>query len=90
MEFEEGDGAFAFVVSGDATNQTVKMRPIKVTQIDGGEALIDEGLKAGEVVVVDGQYKLQDGSSVKAVEPTSSSATSPPKKFQHKTPDAKP
>ena len=63
------DGAFAFVVSGDTTNQTVKMRPIKVAQIDNGEALIDDGLKAGEVVVVDGQYKLQDGSKIRAAEP---------------------
>jgi multidrug efflux system membrane fusion protein len=64
------DGAFAFVVSTtDQTNHIAKMRPIKVAQIDNGEALIDDGLEAGETVVVDGQYKLQDGSRVKPAEP---------------------
>jgi multidrug efflux system membrane fusion protein len=56
------DGAFAFVIQED---QTVKMRPLKVAQIESGQALIDEGLKPGERVVVDGQYKLQPGSRVK-------------------------
>lgn len=59
------DGAFAFVIQED---QTVKMRPLKVAQIEGGVALIDEGLKPGERVVVDGQYKLQPGSHVKPAE----------------------
>jgi multidrug efflux system membrane fusion protein len=59
------DGAFAFVIQDD---QTVQMRPLKVAQIEGGMALIDEGLKPGERVVVDGQYKLQPGSHVKPAE----------------------
>ena len=59
------DGAFAFVIQED---QMVKMRPLKVAQIEGGMALIDEGLKPGERVVVDGQYKLQSGSHVKPAE----------------------
>ena len=70
------DGAFAFVVSAakdNPTNQIAKMRPIKVAQIDNGEALIDDGLEAGETVVVDGQYKLQDGSRVKPAEPAGGS-----------------
>jgi len=67
------DGAFAFVVSGSQTNQVAKMRPIKVSQIDNGEALISDGLQPGEVVVVDGQYKLQDGSKIRPAEPTGGS-----------------
>jgi len=59
------DGAFAFVVQDD---HSVKMRSLKIAQIEGGVALIDDGLKPGERVVVDGQYKLQPGSKVKAVE----------------------
>jgi multidrug efflux system membrane fusion protein len=55
------EGAFAFVIQDD---QTVSIHPLKVAQIEGGEALIDEGLKPGERVVVDGQYKLQPGSRV--------------------------
>jgi len=61
-------------VAGDSTNQTVKMRPITVAQIDSGEALIDAGLEAGETVVVDGQYKLQDGSRVVTSVPRRSKA----------------
>jgi multidrug efflux system membrane fusion protein len=59
------DGAFAFVIQED---QTVTMRALKVVQIEGGTALIDQGLKPGERVVVDGQYKLQPGSHVKVTE----------------------
>lgn len=61
------EGPFAFVVQPD---QSVQMRPLKVAQIAGGEALIDEGLKVGEHVIVDGQYKLQPGSKVKPTEPS--------------------
>jgi multidrug efflux system membrane fusion protein len=60
------EGAFAFVIQDD---QTVKMRPVNVAQIEGGMALIDEGLKPGERVVVDGQYKLQSGSHVQPAGP---------------------
>jgi len=59
------DGAFAFVIQDD---QTVTMHPLKVAQIEGGLALIEEGLQPGERVVVDGQYKLQPGSHVKTAE----------------------
>ena len=59
------EGAFAFVIND---NLTVEIRPLKVRQIQQGEALIDEGLHAGERVVVDGQYKLQAGSRVKPAE----------------------
>jgi len=56
------DGPYAFVIKEDST---VQIRPVKVTQIEDGEALIESGLQAGEKVVVDGQYKLQAGSKVK-------------------------
>jgi membrane fusion protein, multidrug efflux system len=55
------NGAYAYVITPD---HTVAMRPLKVAQITDGEALIDSGLKAGEQVVVDGQYKLQPGSHI--------------------------
>jgi multidrug efflux system membrane fusion protein len=54
-------GAYAFVIEDDST---VKAVPITVAQIDGGVALIDHGLAPGQQVVVDGQYKLEDGSKV--------------------------
>jgi multidrug efflux system membrane fusion protein len=55
------NGPYAFVIKED---QSVEIRPVQVGQIEDGQALIDEGLKAGEKVVVDGQYKLQPGSKV--------------------------
>jgi multidrug efflux system membrane fusion protein len=57
-------GAYAYVVNPDAS---VAIRPIKVAQVSGGQALIDSGLKASEQVVVDGQYKLQPGTHVIAL-----------------------
>ena len=40
------------------------MWPVWVAQTENNEALIDSGLKGGEKIVVDGQYKLQPGSKV--------------------------
>ncbi|MFO1059812.1 MAG: efflux RND transporter periplasmic adaptor subunit [Dongiaceae bacterium] len=56
-------GTFAYLIKPD---RTVEARPIKVTQIQDGVALIAEGLAAGDQVVADGQYKLKPGSRVKA------------------------
>jgi membrane fusion protein, multidrug efflux system len=55
------NGSFSYVIT--AAN-TVQVRPIKVSQISQGQALIDAGLTANEQIVVDGQYKLQAGSHV--------------------------
>ncbi|EDY20741.1 efflux transporter, RND family, MFP subunit [Chthoniobacter flavus Ellin428] len=60
------NGTYVFVVQDD---QTVQIREVKVTrkengdmaQTEDGEALIESGLAEGEKVVVDGQYKLQNG-----------------------------
>jgi multidrug efflux system membrane fusion protein len=54
-------GPYAYVVNPDST---VAIRPIKIAQINDGQALIDSGLQANEQVVVDGQYKLQPGTHV--------------------------
>jgi multidrug efflux system membrane fusion protein len=54
-------GAYAFVIAAD---DTVEVRPVQIAQIEAGLALIETGLKPGESVVVDGQYKLQAGSHV--------------------------
>jgi len=56
------DGSYIFVIKDD---QSVVVTPVKVAQIEKGEALIDEGLKPNERIVVDGQYRLQVGSHVK-------------------------
>ncbi|WP_027555452.1 efflux RND transporter periplasmic adaptor subunit [Bradyrhizobium sp. Cp5.3] len=56
------NGNYVYVVAAD---QTAKLRPVHVAQISDGQALIDQGLKAGDVVVVDGQYRLTEGSRVR-------------------------
>ena len=54
-------GSYVYVVTPD---QSVQVRPVQIAQISDGQALIDSGLKAGETVVVDGQYRLQSGTHV--------------------------
>jgi membrane fusion protein, multidrug efflux system len=60
------NGSYAYVIKPD---KTAEMRTVQVAQIDGGLALIDNGLQEGEQVVVDGQYKLQPGSPVQITTP---------------------
>ena len=55
------EGSYAFVIRPDLT---VEVRPVKVAQMQQGEALVDEGLFPGERVVVEGQYRLQEHSRV--------------------------
>jgi multidrug efflux system membrane fusion protein len=54
-------GTYAYVINPDGV---AELRPIAVSQVSNGQALVDSGLAAGERVVVDGQYKLQPGSRV--------------------------
>jgi multidrug efflux system membrane fusion protein len=56
-------GTFAYVVNAD---QTVEVRPVTVGPMTSTDAAIEQGLSAGEVVVVDGVDKLRAGSSVRA------------------------
>ncbi|WP_454648881.1 efflux RND transporter periplasmic adaptor subunit [Bradyrhizobium liaoningense] len=56
------NGTYVYVVTKD---QTAALRPVHVAQISDGQALIDQGLKSGDVVVVDGQYRLTEGSRVR-------------------------
>jgi multidrug efflux system membrane fusion protein len=75
------EGAFAFVIKDD---QTVEVRPVKVAarsgaQVGQGETVIEEGLRPGERIVVDGQYKLQKGSRVKMADGGGKSETRKPK-----------
>jgi membrane fusion protein, multidrug efflux system len=69
-------GTYAYVIKPD---KTVEMRPIKVAQTEANLALVDDGLKAGEQVVVDGQYKLQPGSRVELTSPQGQQAPLPGK-----------
>jgi multidrug efflux system membrane fusion protein len=64
-------GAFVYVVKVD---QTATVRPITLDEIQGGEASIKTGLSTGELVVVDGQDRLREGTRVD-LRPQSSSTT---------------
>jgi multidrug efflux system membrane fusion protein len=54
-------GNYLFVVKADST---VEMRNIDVAQTDQDVAVITKGLNAGEKIVVDGQYRLEQGTKV--------------------------
>jgi membrane fusion protein, multidrug efflux system len=55
------DGYFAYIVNpGD----TVERRAIVVAAIQDGLAIVTEGLKPGEEVVVSGQYRLTNGARI--------------------------
>jgi multidrug efflux system membrane fusion protein len=55
------NGTFAFVVKND---KTVQARLIEVGSTEGDTVVVAKGLQPGEQVVVDGQYKLREGSHV--------------------------
>lgn len=55
------EGPYVYVIAPD---NTVAMRPVVISQIDDGQALVDTGLSANERVVTDGQYRLEPGSRV--------------------------
>jgi membrane fusion protein, multidrug efflux system len=54
-------GSYVFLVKAD---HTVAMQPVKVGTVEAGQALIDDGLKDGDTVVVEGTAKLQPGAKV--------------------------
>jgi multidrug efflux system membrane fusion protein len=54
-------GSYVYVISPQGR---AEVRPVTVAEISEGQALIDSGLKANETVVIDGQYRLQQGSLV--------------------------
>src|ERR1700726_4389602 len=59
-------GTYAYVIKPD---KTAEMRTIKVGQTEANVAIVEDGLKPGEDVVVDGQYKLQPGAHVQITTP---------------------
>jgi len=67
-----GDGLFVYVVKPDATAEA---RPVKIGADTGEFAVVDRGLRAGEQVVVDGQYRLQPGARTQPKTAASDSAS---------------
>ena len=64
------DGPFAFVITDDqkADVRQLKLAPKIQDQVELPEIIVEAGLRPGERIVVDGQYKLQKGSRVKTAE----------------------
>ncbi|MEO6052430.1 MAG: efflux RND transporter periplasmic adaptor subunit [Chthoniobacterales bacterium] len=58
------DGAFTYIIT---QNNTAELRKVKVGPIENNMALIESGLSANDRVVVDGQYKLQQGSKIEEI-----------------------
>ena len=68
------DGTYVYVV--DEATKTAQSRTIALTQLQDGLAVIASGLEANERVVVDGQYKLKQGTPVTEVARGASAAAS--------------
>jgi multidrug efflux system membrane fusion protein len=64
-------GSFVFVVKDDGTADT---RPVTVARTQDGQAVIEHGVKAGEVVVTDGQLRLFPGARVEVKQSSSAGA----------------
>jgi len=57
-------GPFVYVVKSDTT---AELRPVKLGQRQGDLIVIDQGLKAGEMVIVNGQLAVAPGAKVHIV-----------------------
>ena len=55
------EGQHVFVVKPDSS---VEVRPVVVARTDEGEAVIAQGLQAGEQIVREGQFLLSAGAKV--------------------------
>jgi multidrug efflux system membrane fusion protein len=66
-------GEFVYVVGDDMTAQ---QRDVVTIVAEGGNSRVTQGLKPGEKIVTDGQYRLQPGSKIKPSQPGGDSAAS--------------
>lgn len=67
----KGD-AFAMVLDAEGK---VQMRPLKVSQTVGDQWLVEEGLAAGDRVIVEGLQKIRPGMPAKVAQPPAPAAT---------------
>ena len=68
------DGPYVYVL-GD--NDAAQRRAVTVAATQDGVAVITKGLKAGERVVIEGQYRLIDGAKVKVGAPQQADLAEP-------------
>jgi membrane fusion protein, multidrug efflux system len=62
------NGPYAYVIKDDST---VERRPVEVASVQDGVAVIAKGLTLGEKIVIEGQYRLTNGSRVRPTPPKS-------------------
>jgi len=58
-------GSYVYTVNPD---QTVSISKVKTGAVSGDNTIIEEGVKAGQKVVVDGLDKLREGAQVKVID----------------------
>jgi membrane fusion protein, multidrug efflux system len=68
------EGSYVFVIRADST---AAYRRVTAEVLQGNRAIIRNGLRAGERVVVEGQYRLRNGVRVTILEPRRPSAALP-------------
>ena len=72
------DSTYAYLVKPD---KTVELRNVRVGPTEGDQSVIEQGIAAGDVVVIDGVDKLQPGAPVSAKQapaPTTRPGGGPP------------
>jgi len=57
------NGIYVYVIKPDST---AAMQPVSVGQMNDGTSVVEQGLQAGDKIVVRGQYRLQPGTRVQA------------------------
>jgi multidrug efflux system membrane fusion protein len=67
------NGAYAYVIKPD---NTAERRVIEIESTQDGYTVISKGIAVGEKVVLDGQYRLSNGSPVRVDQPTAAPADS--------------
>lgn len=58
-------GSYVYVVNAD---ETVSIAKVKLGQVSNNETIIEQGLKEGQKVVIDGLDKLREGSKVRVID----------------------
>jgi multidrug efflux system membrane fusion protein len=61
-------GLTSYVIDG---NQKASLRPVEIGAANNDSAVVTKGISAGDRVVVSGQYRLQNGTTVSATDATS-------------------
>jgi len=68
-------GPQVFIVQPD---KTVALRPVVVARTTGARALLSSGVKPGETVVLEGQFRLVPGARVEPRQPAAATAPATP------------